>query len=208
MSTDDAPLVAATGGIEGRLELIGFVPGCEGAPIAYLRAEGTTVERAREALAAAADGRVRAIRENGDDGHLEWTLSGETLLGSLAERGAHVLEATAEEGRGRYVVEMASDGDVRALLDRIKQAFPETYLDAKRRHNRPIDRIDGIPESAVEDLTDRQREALETAYLSGYFEWPRESTAEEVAGSLDITAPTLHAHLRKAERTLFDSLFG
>ncbi len=54
---------------------------------------------------------------------------------------------------------------------------------------------------------DRQREAIEAAYRAGYFDWPRESTAEDVAEALDIAAPTLHAHLRKAQATLLAELF-
>jgi len=48
---------------------------------------------------------------------------------------------------------------------------------------------------------------LEVAYRSGYFAWPRERTAEDVADLLDVAAPTLHAHLRKAEGALFERLF-
>ena len=56
-------------------------------------------------------------------------------------------------------------------------------------------------------MTDRQREALEAAYRAGYFDWPRESTAEEVAESPDITSATLHSHLRKAESRLVETFF-
>jgi predicted DNA binding protein len=58
----------------------------------------------------------------------------------------------------------------------------------------------------LEDLTDRQRDALEAAYRAGYFAWPRESTAEDVAESLDLTSPTLHSHLRKAESVILSRL--
>lgn len=55
-----------------------------------------------------------------------------------------------------------------------------------------------------EMLTDRQATVLQTAYLAGYFESPRESTAEEVATSLDITGSTLIHHLRRSQRKLLD----
>lgn len=62
--------------------------------------------------------------------------------------------------------------------------------------------------SAVDDrFTEKQRQALRTAYLSGYFEWPRASTGEEVADALDITQPTFNRHLRTTERKLFSALF-
>jgi predicted DNA binding protein len=58
-----------------------------------------------------------------------------------------------------------------------------------------------------ENLTDRQRAALEAGYYGGFFEWPRDRSGEEVAQSLDIGASTFHQHLRKAEKALLDSVF-
>ncbi|MFC7046301.1 helix-turn-helix domain-containing protein [Halobacteriaceae archaeon GCM10025711] len=58
------------------------------------------------------------------------------------------------------------------------------------------------------ELTDRQRAALEAAYFSGYFDWPRGSTAEEIADSLGISSPTFHQHFRKAERKLLESILA
>lgn len=45
------------------------------------------------------------------------------------------------------------------------------------------------------------------AYRAGYFDWPRESTAEEVADRMDISSPTFHYHLRRSEETLLSGLF-
>jgi len=70
----------------------------------------------------------------------------------------------------------------------------------------PGDSRDALPDETLEELTDRQQEVLEAALRSGYFEWPRESTAEEVADSLDISSPTLHNHLRKAENQILSSV--
>lgn len=49
-------------------------------------------------------------------------------------------------------------------------------------------------------LTDRQREILQYALESGYFEWPREKTAAQLASDFDISRATFLEHLRKAER--------
>jgi predicted DNA binding protein len=59
----------------------------------------------------------------------------------------------------------------------------------------------------MESLTDRQLEVLEAAYRGGYFRWPRDATAEEVAESLGISSPTLHKHLRHGEARVFEALF-
>jgi len=47
----------------------------------------------------------------------------------------------------------------------------------------------------------------QTASLSGYFEWPRDRSGEEVAASLGITQSTFNNHLRTAERKLLARLF-
>ena len=56
-------------------------------------------------------------------------------------------------------------------------------------------------------LTDRQREVLEVAYRSGYFEKPRTNDATEVAETLDIARPTYDEILRAAHRNLLTELF-
>ncbi|MFB6175571.1 MAG: helix-turn-helix domain-containing protein [Halobaculum sp.] len=55
------------------------------------------------------------------------------------------------------------------------------------------------------ELTDRQREVLETAYSEGYFAHPRETNAETVAESLDISASTFREHLATAQSKLLGS---
>ena len=200
----DAPLAAAAERADCEVELAGLVPGGERS-VAYLRVEGAAAEGAGEPLADAGD--VRTVRGEEESGLLEWSTGGESLLGRLVEHGARVREATADGDAASYVVEVASGADVRALVERVTAAFPGSRLTAKRELGRPVERSKSVPEGSVERLTDRQREAMEAAYRAGYFQWPRDSTAEEVAETLDISAPTLHAHLRKAEDALLGELF-
>ncbi|MFC6974887.1 histidine kinase N-terminal 7TM domain-containing protein [Halomicroarcula sp. GCM10025709] len=200
----DGTLLAAAGGADCRLELDGLVPNVADGHLAYLRTDGDPEAVATE-LAALGATRVRTV--HADDGLLELLLPEGTLVGALVDDGAHVLEVTVADGTTEAVVEVATDADVRGIVDRVTSAFTATRLDAKHRRDRPALRDDGLSSETTAALTDRQREALETAYRAGYFDWPRESTAEEVAATLEITAPTLHAHLRKAEGALFADLF-
>ncbi|MFP8954921.1 helix-turn-helix domain-containing protein [Natrialbaceae archaeon A-arb3/5] len=57
-------------------------------------------------------------------------------------------------------------------------------------------------------LTERQREALRLAISRGYYESPRQVTAEELAEELDISQPSLSALLRRGERRLLFSSLG
>jgi DNA-directed RNA polymerase specialized sigma24 family protein len=64
-------------------------------------------------------------------------------------------------------------------------------LDAYEGRDRPMD-----------ELTDRQREVIETAYEKGYYEVPREATTGDVAAELDVDPSTVAEHLQRAERNL------
>lgn len=57
----------------------------------------------------------------------------------------------------------------------------------------------GEPEPPGDGLTDRQQEALRTAYELGYFDIPRQASLEEVATELDISASSVSERLRRAQ---------
>ena len=59
----------------------------------------------------------------------------------------------------------------------------------------------------LRDLTDRQRRAIVTAILRGYYRIPRRIKTEELAKSFGISRPAFEALLRKAENKLVAALF-
>ncbi|PSP27438.1 hypothetical protein BRC65_05590 [Halobacteriales archaeon QH_2_65_14] len=61
------------------------------------------------------------------------------------------------------------------------------------------------PETAAEQLSERQREALRVALAVGYYDSPRRATHEDVADRLDCAPSTASEHLQKAEATLVRS---
>jgi predicted DNA binding protein len=62
--------------------------------------------------------------------------------------------------------------------------------------------------SALNRLTERQREALTTAYEMGYYEKPRAVSFEEVAAELDCASSTANELLRRAEATVVDAVLA
>jgi predicted DNA binding protein len=62
-----------------------------------------------------------------------------------------------------------------------------------------IGRVEGHGDDPVANLSDRQREAVESALELGYYSRPRGATHEEIAGELGCTPPTASEHLQKAE---------
>lgn len=202
-STDDDSLLVALSeetGTEWTLD--GLVPATDGDLVAYL---STDAEAAGVDATAAHPG-VSDVRRIATDGGttLEVRSNSGMLAHPLMEHGANVREATSSDGRCRMAVELSPDVNVRAVVERVRDEFAATELVSKQEVD-PVEQ-DALPDEA--DMTDRQREALEAAYRAGYFDWPRDSTAEEVAETLDISSPTLHSHLRKAEGRLMDEFFA
>lgn len=66
---------------------------------------------------------------------------------------------------------------------------------------RKLGSYDGF-ERPLDALTRRQREVIQTAYDSGYYEVPREVTTADVAAELDLDPSTVAEHLQRAERNL------
>ncbi|OAQ52685.1 signal transduction histidine kinase [Natrinema mahii] len=131
-----------------------------------------------------------------------------SLFETIATHGGRVASATIADGEFRFVVELPRGRDTRRMIELIQdQRADATYL-AQRTTERS-DRSDAGPSSVLADeLTDKQRAALETAYFAGYFDWPRGSTGEEIAERLGIAPATFNQHLRTAERKFFESVFG
>jgi len=82
---------------------------------------------------------------------------------------------------------------------------------AERDADISVERIAGVesPMSHSMDererhLSPRQREALALARERGYYEWPREVTAGELATELGVAKTTFLEHLRRAESKLLD----
>lgn len=64
------------------------------------------------------------------------------------------------------------------------------------------------PQAELDRLTPRQQEVLETAYELGYYEIPRETTADAIAERLDLDRSTVTEHLQRAERNLIATVLS
>jgi len=204
-SDDRSPLVRAAGA-DARVSLSAAVAGTDDRELYYLDVAGEdpagAVERAR-----ATDGveRVRVAREAEDGWLVELATTGPSLTRALADTGAHVTGATAADGRVELCAELPLSADVRRSLRAARTAFPDLELLAKRTVERPGA---GDAPPAPDRLTGRQRAALQAAYHGGYFDWPRASTAQELAATMDVSDVTFHKHLRRAEEKLLEGYFG
>ncbi|MFB6137128.1 MAG: helix-turn-helix domain-containing protein [Halobacteriaceae archaeon] len=91
-----------------------------------------------------------------------------------------------------------------SVMEAVQAEYEDVDLVSKRNTERSFQSTEGFRAALEEKLTERQQAVVETAFSAGYFEWPRESTAEEVAEALALAPPTLHEHLRGAQRKLVE----
>lgn len=61
--------------------------------------------------------------------------------------------------------------------------------------------------SIYSNLTKKQLSVIEYAAKNGYYQIPREISAEKIADNFNISVSAVHDHIRKAERKIFNMLF-
>jgi PAS domain S-box-containing protein len=197
----ESPLLTFDLDIEGTLSLNSVVPG-NGQWVLYLSVEGVAPSTVREPIQAAAGVEsVRIITEADQSGRIEVVRPELPLLDAVTDAGATLQGATVSPDSTRFVVDAPFDADVSHIVNHVTEEFPQADLVATHERDREPTTA-ARPGELFDELTPRQREVLEVAYMAGYFDWPRDSTAEAVAETLGLTPPTVHAHLRKGEQKI------
>ncbi len=156
-------------------------------------------------LVAVSDYRVISTTDDGD--HFEATISEGLVASTLVSHGVRPRSMIADDGELDVIIDVPRETDVREFVELLQDRYQSVELIARRDVERSIGTKADLVESLLDTLTDRQRETLTTAYYSGFFEWPRETTGEEVATMLDVSQPTVNRHLRLAQRSLLGQLF-
>ncbi|MFB6077975.1 MAG: GAF domain-containing protein [Halarchaeum sp.] len=145
------------------------------------------------------------VRSTDDSALLALVVSTTRVVEAFADRGATIRHIRATADGGSVTVSVRPSTDVRAFTDAVQNSLPSATL--TRRAVTTELAASPIRSELGDVLTERQLQALRAAYVSGYFEWPREKTGEEVATDLGVSGPTFHQHLRKALATVLDDAF-
>ncbi|SDK01372.1 bacterio-opsin activator domain-containing protein [Natronorubrum texcoconense] len=132
---------------------------------------------------------------------------GDNLVGWLSERGVRTDAIESEDGRASLTLEIPRSANVRSIVEAIEDRYEGTDVVSFQQRDRDPETRQEFAARLERDLTDRQFAALQRAYLSGYFEWPRPTTGEELAQTMGVSRPTFHEHLRTAEAKLCRALF-
>lgn len=57
-----------------------------------------------------------------------------------------------------------------------------------------------------DELSVRQRECLFQANEAGYYNWPRDTSATDIAEHIEVSAPTFLEHIRRGEHKIFSAV--
>jgi PAS domain S-box-containing protein len=137
------------------------------------------------------------LAESGTELAVRLSVPGETAAGVVAECGGVFQDLAIADGVGRLRATFPDEGRTGEAIRRITDRVPAATLYSRRQRTR-----EDRGEDSLETLTDRQREALLTAYHGGYYEWPRTQSADALADVLGVSKSTFLEHLRRAERKL------
>lgn len=147
---------------------------------------------------------VRVVDSREDDCTVEVARPPGSVLGALADVGATLADGVVADGTARITARLAPDAAIPAVVDRLDAIAPTVTLASKREISRDVG--GSRTRGAFDALTDRQYAVLTAAYHAGYFDWPRTSSGEDLADSLDVAPTTFYQHLRAAERNLLEEL--
>ena len=125
---------------------------------------------------------------------------------SVESLGHPVSDVTVQADPDRILLTLSlpSVDPVAEIVDAIKSTGASVSLERLTRSGES-----GDSDPVVVDrgrLTDRQREVMRTATRLGYFEYPREADAGEVAAAIGIARSTFAEHLAAAQRRVFDEV--
>ena len=181
-----------------------------GERVVFLKIDDVDAETAMEAATVISTFRNPTVVSEADGACLLRFVASETLADTLACHGAtlEALHVDADTGTGEIRIETPVGNDVLPVVEALGSRFESCELVGRQEREPPVDTAEGFRGELEADLTDRQLEALQTAYLAGYFEWPREHSGEDVASMMGVCQSTYMQHLRAAERKLTTNLFG
>ena len=172
----------------------------------FVTVDGASVQAVADAAAPlVAIDDVQQISTTGDGGVVRLRLTRPFLALELADHGAVFREATADPDTTTLVIDIPDSIDARTITQLVQDTFETAELRAKQTLDQTAEH--DLYARFLEKVTDRQLEVIQTAYYSGFFESPRESTGEQVAETLGISPPAFYKHARTVQRKLFATLF-
>ncbi|MFC7165467.1 bacterio-opsin activator domain-containing protein [Halospeciosus flavus] len=188
------------GALDAEVEYRGGIPLSGERVRTFFDVHDATPEQIRDALDESVAVESGQVIGGTDDGHLvEAVVSDSTAVRALTEYGASIRSLTVTEDGMALTVDVPTSVDVRDFVEWFQHRYESAEFVARRERERAPETRDGLYAEVEEYLTDRQLEVLETAYYSGFFVSPRQSTGSDVADLLGVSQPTVSEQLRAAQ---------
>ncbi|GGC69165.1 hypothetical protein GCM10007209_33960 [Haloferax sulfurifontis] len=186
------------------VSLGGVIPQSDGSVIAFVASDAAP----EDVVAAGRDiaTRVRHVSTDDAGSLFELRLPRESLFETLYASEATLRALDATPTQTTLTAEVPERIRVRSFVDALDANYPGTSL-LSRRTAAGAESPQTFAAEMREAWTSRQHESIRAAHLAGFYEWPRRSTAETLAETFDISAPTYQYHLRAAERKLVERVF-
>ncbi len=201
--------IAVELGVDGlALDPIDFtrvVPLGQGSYLLYGRMSAGAREDVDELGAVDGVDSARVLASDDERVDFELQMTDPPVMPIIAAYGGRFHRSVLDDDSLTATVEFPPAVEIREVVDQLEATYPELTISLQRREVR--ERTEFSEGTVLDELTDRQRTAVEAAHFAGYFEWPRDSSAEEIAEKMDISPPTFHQHLRKAQGKVFRHLF-
>ena len=211
-TTDSSyPLTELSERADCRIVLQQFMPGRESGYYSYYQITGGSPDRIAEILGEYDGLDASLVNASGESGLFEVRINDDDRYFAplLTEAGALLSEMWTVDGESHILVQVPENTSVSAVIELVTENHPTVEAVAKRQRTYPVPLLtkELFQEAVENDLTDRQREVLFAAYHGGYFEYPRQTSGEDIAADLGISPPTFSEHLRAAERKILTMLF-
>jgi len=200
----DHPLVGLASALGCRLTYAGGL-GDRRHPSMLFEVTGASPPPAPETVrdAAGDDIDIHGVMDSESEGAVvELSVVDSVFRSLLTDHGGELLDLSATEHLLRVTVELGQENLAQSLADAVDAAFERVELASYRRRQHRAQTRRGFVADLKSELTDRQYAALVRAYTAGYFEWPHDTSGDEIAETMGIGRSTFHQHLRAAERKL------
>lgn len=203
------PFVAASAESGGHTILEEIIPRGERAYAEFYTVMNTDPEEVLRLAAEHESAKAELLDQYDSGGLFEFVVTDNCPAVFLGEQGALPREVESTDGQGRITAEIPAATDETSVIKSFLNAHPDAKLTMKRQqpYETPIFSHREFQQAIEDQLTDRQQEAIAVAHSSGYYEWPRDTTADDLADELGIATATFTEHLRAAEQKLISVFF-
>lgn len=189
------------------VRVTGTHPDSEGNTVQYVTLTEVSPEGFNQAAADNPAVKDVSVISQEDAERVQLTVEENTPESELGSVGAVVRSTTVTPNKAVLQIELPGKKNLGSLVETLEDEYRDVSVVSCTETNEGFKMAGRLLPKSL-DLTEKQEVALEAAYRHGYFEQPRDTSASDIAESLDITHSTYLQHLRIAQKKVFERLYG